>query len=53
MGEAMRMILKKALKKKERIISPGNDLWKLARLKIKGGPKDLSGKLDDYLYHRV
>lgn len=50
MGEAIRMILKKGLKKKEKFVSLGNDLWKLAGLKLKGGPKNLSEKLDEYLY---
>ncbi len=27
-----------------------NDLLKLADLKLSGGPKDLSSKIDDYLY---
>lgn len=50
MAEVIRMILKNGLKKKEEILSPGNDLWKLADLKIEGGPKDLSKKFDFYLY---
>ena len=50
MAEVIRMILKNGLKKKEEILNPGNDLWKLADLRIKGGPKDLSKKFDFYLY---
>lgn len=50
MGAVIRMILKKGLQKKEEIMTRRNDLWKLANLKIKGGPKDLSKKLDYYLY---
>jgi len=50
MAEVIRMILKNGLMKKGEILSPGNDLWKLADLKIKGGPKDLSKKFDFYLY---
>jgi len=50
MAEVIRMILKNGLKKKEEILAPGNDLWKLADLKIKGGPKDLAKNLDYYLY---
>ncbi|MGB9706841.1 MAG: CopG family transcriptional regulator [Microgenomates group bacterium] len=50
MAEVIRMILKNGLKKKEEFLSPGNDLWKLANLKIKGGPRDLAKNLDRYLY---
>lgn len=50
MAAVIRMILKKGLQKKEEIMTRRNDLWKLANLKIKGGPKDLSKKLDYYLY---
>lgn len=50
MAAVIRMILKKGLQKKEEIMIKRNDLWKLANLKIKGGPKDLSKKLDYYLY---
>lgn len=46
----IRKILKKALKNKEELIGGGNDLLALSKLKIKGGPKDLSAKLDSYLY---
>jgi hypothetical protein len=50
MAEVIRMILKNGLRKKEEILAPGNDLWKLADLKIKGGPKNLAKNLDYYLY---
>jgi len=50
MAEVIRMILKRALEKKEEILKKENDLLKLKELKIKGGPKDLSKNLDNYLY---
>lgn len=50
MAEVIRMILKNGLEKKEEILKPGNDLWKLADLKIRGGPKDLAKNFDYYLY---
>lgn len=50
MAEVIRLILKDGLKEKEDILPGGNDLLALNDLKIKGGPKDLSGNLDRYLY---
>jgi len=50
MAEVVRKILKNSLKKKETLMGKGNDLIKLGKLKIKGGPKDLSQNLDSYLY---
>jgi len=46
----IRKILKKALQNKKEFVTKGNDLLSLAKLKIKGGPKDLSAKFDSYLY---
>ncbi len=43
----LRLLLIKKIKK---VAFKGNDLLDLAKLKIKGGPKDLSQKLDSYLY---
>lgn len=50
MAEIIRRILKTGLEKKEEFLEKGNDLLALAKLKIKGGPKDLSQRLDAYLY---
>lgn len=50
MAELVRKILKTGLAEKEIFLEKGNDLLKLTKLKIRGGPKDLSGKLDSYLY---
>lgn len=50
MAEIVRKILKNSLKKKEGLMGKGNDLAKLAKLRIKGGPRDLSQNLDSYLY---
>ena len=50
MAEIIRRILKTGLEKKEEFLDKGNDLITLAKLKIKGGPKGLSQKLDSYLY---
>ena len=50
MGKTIRIILKKGLEKQKKMITKGNDLYQLANLKIKGGPKDLSQKIDKYLY---
>lgn len=50
MAEVVRKILKTGLKKKEEFLEKGNDLLALTRLKISGGPKDLSKKFDFYLY---
>lgn len=37
---------------KEKQIMTGGDLLIFSKLKIKGGPKDLSQKMDSYLYNR-
>jgi len=50
MAEVVRKILKTGLERKEEFLGEGNDLLLLARLKIKGGLKDLSQKFDYYLY---
>lgn len=50
MAELVRRILKVGLQKKDKFIEKGNDLLTLKKLKIKGGPKDLSSKFDSYLY---
>ena len=50
MAEVVRRILKVGLEQKEGFLEKGNDLLALTRLKIKGGPRDLSKKLDLYLY---
>lgn len=50
MAEVIRKMIKAGIEKKEEIINKGNDLFKLSSLKIEGGPKDLSSKLDSYLY---
>jgi hypothetical protein len=50
MAEVVRRILKSGLKQKEGFLEKGNDLLTLTKLKIKGGPLDLSKKLDLYLY---
>jgi len=50
MAEVVRRILKVGLEQKEGFLEKGNDLLALTRLKIKGGPRDLSQKLDLYLY---
>lgn len=50
MAELVRRLIKAGLQRKESLFEKGNDLLKLAKLKIKGGPTDLSEKLDSYLY---
>ena len=50
MAEVARRIIKTGLEKKEKFFEKGNDLLLLAKLKIRGGPKDLSQKLDFYLH---
>lgn len=50
MAELVRRLIKAGLQRKEGFFEKGNDLLKLAKLKIKGGPTDLSKKLDSYLY---
>lgn len=37
---------------REKPIMTGDDLLRFAKMKIKGGPKDLSLKADSYLYER-
>lgn len=46
----IRKILKKALGKKAKSTKNTNPLLSLAKLKFRGGPKDLSEKFDEYLY---
>lgn len=50
MAEVVRRIIKTGLKKKEEFLEKGNDILDLTKLKIRGGPKNLSQKLDFYLY---
>jgi len=50
MAEVARRLIKTGLEKKDEFLEKGNDLLALVKLKIKGGPKDLSQKLDTYLY---
>ena len=50
MAELVRRIIKVGLQKKEEFFEKENDLLELTKLKIKGGPADLSEKLDFYLY---
>lgn len=50
MAELVRRIIRAGLQKKEELFKKGNDLLKLKRLKLRGGPTDLSQKLDSYLY---
>lgn len=50
MSEIIRKMLKVELKEKDKYLTKGNSLASLAKLKITGGPKDLSAKFDSYLY---
>lgn len=50
MSEVIRRMLKSGIAKKHELLPTANDLMSLARLKIRGGPKDLSAKFDSYLY---
>lgn len=50
MAEIVRKFINAGLNKKEEFLEKGNDLLALTKLKIKGGPKNLSEKLDFYLY---
>lgn len=50
MAEVVRRFVKTGLDKKEEFLEKGNDILELTKLKIKGGPKNLSQKLDSYLY---
>lgn len=50
MAEVVRKILKAGLVRKESFLDEENDLLELSKLKLKGGPKDLSAKLDFYIY---
>jgi len=49
--ERLDNILKAAIVKEKQIMT-GSDLLTFSKLKIKGGPKDLSQKMDSYLYNR-
>lgn len=49
--ERLDNILKVAVVEEKQIMT-GNDLLTFSKLKIKGGPKDLSQKMDSYLYNR-
>lgn len=51
MGEMIRKILKKSLID-NREFRKGNDMIELTKLRLKGGPRDLSSKLDEYLYSK-
>lgn len=42
--------LKMIIVKKFRKFTTGNNLLKLSELRLKGGPRDLSSRLDTYLY---
>ena len=46
----IRKILKKALRKKAKSVKNTSPLLSLAKLKFRGGPKDLSERFDEYLY---
>lgn len=50
MAQIVRQILQAGLEKREAFLPGENDLLELTKLKIKGGPTDLSLKLDSYLY---
>lgn len=51
-GVPLAAVVRQALEKeiKETAVPKENPLIHLAKLKIKGGPKDLSSKFDEYLY---
>jgi hypothetical protein len=49
--EKLNQILKKVLIKEKRALK-GADLFGLTKLKIRGGPKDLSEKVNFYLYEK-
>jgi len=46
----IRDLINKGLTVKQAQKADNSGLLKLAKLNIAGGPKDLAGKLDDYLY---
>ncbi|MBM3209239.1 hypothetical protein FJZ40_03020 [Candidatus Shapirobacteria bacterium] len=50
MAAVIRKMLQVGLREKEIFFAKGNDLLLIAKLGIKGGPKDLSARLDSYLY---
>lgn len=50
MAEIVRVILERGLEKKEEFIEEGSDLVELNKLQLKGGPRDLSSRFDEYLY---
>lgn len=50
MAEIVRVILERGLEKKEEFIGEGSDLVELNKLQLKGGPRDLSSRFDEYLY---
>ena len=53
MGQVIRKVLHAALIKDRSFPNKqkkGNGLLELAKLGIKGGPKDLSARMDEYLY---
>jgi len=50
MAEIVRKFINAGLDRKEEFLEKGNDLLALTKLKIKGEPKNLSKKLDFYLY---
>jgi NifU-like protein involved in Fe-S cluster formation len=49
--EKLDQILKKVSIKEKRVLK-GTDLFGLTKLKIRGGPKDLSEKVNSYLYEK-
>lgn len=48
LAEIIRQALKKVVEAES--LPKENPLFHMAKLKIKGGPKDLSSKFDEYLY---
>ena len=48
MAGVIRMLVTKGLNERQK--KPMNNLADLAKLNITGGPKDLSSKMDEYLY---
>ncbi|MBL7661406.1 ribbon-helix-helix protein, CopG family [bacterium] len=51
-GKSLAQIIREAIEKQFAADEPSqeNDILKLADLKLKGGPKDLSKNIDQYLY---
>lgn len=51
LAELLRRLIITGLEEEKKKIKP-KSLDSLSKLNLKGGPKDLSGKLDEYLYHQ-